>query len=206
MRIDICLSVDPRRGDQFVRGLSVLPHGTGRAPRIAVFAEGHHAQAAREAKVEIVGGAELIQEILDSKGANVEKIDKCIATPAMMAAGMSKLGKILGPRGLMPNPRAGTLTENIEETIKKLRQGQIEFRIDRQGILRASIGKISFGMEKLMENFIVYGSDVIQARPGVFQKKPLTKFLKQITISTNIGRGFPISVPSYAALLTDKAS
>ena len=196
VRIAVVLAVDPRKSNQFVRGWTVLPHGTGKAPRIAVFAEGLEAQKAREAEVECVGGPELIQEVMDKPDEMLKRFDQCIATPAMMAAGMSKLGRILGPRGLMPNPKTGTLTEDVMEAIIKLRQGQIEFRVDRTGALHSDLGKTSFGVSKLLENTAAYGSEVIKARPVMFQKKPPSQFIRKITLSSTSGRGFPISLPS----------
>lgn len=142
----------------------------------------------------------MVQEVIDTEGAVMSQIDRCLATPSMMSLGIAKLGKILGPRGLMPNPKTGTLTDNISEAIQKLRQGQIEFRVDRFGVLHAPIGKVSFGIDKLRENTEAYISDVLQHRPTMFRQKSIAEFLRSVTLSSPHGRGRPVTVSSLGAL------
>eukprot|EP00210_Caulerpa_lentillifera_P001220 g1176.t1 len=200
LNIHLTLGVDPKKSDQFVRGVSRLPHGTGKRVTIAVFADGVQAEKARKLNVDLVGGLDLIHEVLETQGKNVEHIKRCVATPSMMKE-LAKAGRILGPRGLMPNPKLGTLTDDVTEAISKLQEGQIEFRVDRMGTMHSALGKISFGYEKLLENVLVFGRDVLSSKPPKFIKRPETKFIKGITICGSDGRGFPVTVPSMIQLI-----
>ena len=154
------LGVDPKHADQMVRGTVALPHGTGRTVRIAVFAQGEKAAEANEAGADVVGAEDLGEKI---KGGWAE-FDVCVATPEMMKV-VGKLGKILGPKGLMPNPKAGTVTMDISRTVKELKGGRIEFRVDKQANIAAAVGKMSFDKEKLIENVRTLADAILKAKP-----------------------------------------
>jgi len=178
------LSVDTKKSDQMVRGTVVLPHGTGKKIRVAVFCKGEHERQAREAKADFVGGMELIDKV----AAGFLDFDCSIATPDMMKD-LSKLGKVLGPRGLMPSPKTGTVTNDIVKAIEDVRKGKVEFRVDKQGGIHLSVGKISFSEEQLNDN----ASKVIEA---INEAKPASvkgRFIKSssITVSMNPGLRIP---------------
>lgn len=178
------LSVDTKKSDQMVRGTVVLPHGTGKKIRVAVFCKGEHDRLAREAKADFVGGMELIDKV----AGGFLDFDCSIATPDMMKD-LSKLGKVLGPRGLMPSPKTGTVTNDIVKAIEDVRKGKVEFRVDKQGGIHLSVGKISFSEEQLNDN----ASKVIEA---INEAKPASvkgKFIKSssITVSMNPGLRIP---------------
>jgi len=174
------LSVDTKKSDQMVRGTVVLPHGTGKKVRVAVFCKGEHERQAREANADLVGGIELIEKVA---GGFLE-FDCAIATPEMMKD-LSKLGKVLGPRGLMPSPKTGTVTNDIAKAIEDVRKGKVEFRVDKQGGIHLSVGKISFSEEQLNDN----ASKVIEALNEAKPASVKGKFVKSscITISMNPG-------------------
>lgn len=174
------LGVDPKHADQMVRGAMVLPHGIGKTVRVAVLAKGDKAREAEAAGADIVGADDLIEKIT---GGWLE-FDKMIATPDMMVA-VSKVGKILGPRGLMPNPKLGTVTFEVTKAIKDQKLGKIEYRTEKSGIVHVAIGKKSFGPEKLKENFLALVGTIVKAKP------PTSKgtYLKNITISTTMSPG-----------------
>ena len=174
------LSVDTKKSDQMVRGTVVLPHGTGKKVRVAVFCKGEHERQARDAKADYVGGIELIEKV----GAGFLDFDCAIATPEMMKD-LSKLGKVLGPRGLMPSPKTGTVTNDISKAIEDVRKGKVEFRVDKQGGVHLSVGKISFSEEQLNDN----ASKVIEA---VNESRPASvkgKFVKSLSISASMNPG-----------------
>jgi large subunit ribosomal protein L1 len=178
------LSVDTKKSDQMVRGTVVLPHGTGKKVRVAVFCKGEHERQAREAKADYVGGTELIDKV----GAGFLDFDCAIATPEMMKD-LSKLGKVLGPRGLMPSPKTGTVTNDISKAIEDVRRGKVEFRVDKQGGMHLSVGKISFTEEQLNDN----ASRVIEA---VNESRPASvkgKFVKGLSIAASMNPGLRIS-------------
>ncbi|MDD5281652.1 MAG: 50S ribosomal protein L1 [Candidatus Omnitrophica bacterium] len=178
------LSVDTKKSDQMVRGTVVLPHGTGKKVRVAVFCKGEHERQAREAKADYVGGTELIDKV----GAGFLDFDCAIATPEMMKD-LSKLGKVLGPRGLMPSPKTGTVTNDITKAIEDVRKGKVEFRVDKQGGMHLSVGKISFTEEQLNDN----ASKVIEA---VNESRPASvkgKFVKSLGIATSMNPGLRIA-------------
>ncbi len=179
------LGVDPKQTDQIVRGAVTLPHGTGKTARILVFAKGEKAKEAEQAGSDFVGGEELIEKI---NGGWLE-FDKAIATPDMMGL-ISKVAKILGPRGLMPNPKLGTVTMDLTKAIKEQKQGKVEYRTEKAGIVHVMIGKKSFGTEKLKENFIALISVIIKSKP------PTSKgtYLKNVTVSTTMSPGIPLDV------------
>ncbi len=181
------LGVDPRKADQMVRGTVQLPHGTGKEVRVLVFAKGEKEKEAKEAGAEYVGGEELLEKI---KGGWFE-FDRAVATPDMMGA-VGKIGKLLGPRGLMPNPKTGTVTFNIKETVQELKAGKIEFKVDKAGIVHAPVGKVSFGLEKLKDNIIAMVETIFKLKP------PTSKgvYVKNISLSSTQGPGVKIDPAS----------
>ena len=177
------LSVDTKKSDQMIRGTVVLPHGTGKKVRIAVFCKGEHERQAREAKADYVGA----NELMDKVAAGFLDFDCAIATPEMMKD-LSKLGKVLGPRGLMPSPKTGTVTNDISKAIDDLRKGKVEFRVDKQGGMHLSVGKISFNEDQINDN----ASKVIEA---VNESRPVSvkgKFVKSLSITTSMNPGLRI--------------
>ena len=177
------LGVDTKKSDQMIRGTVVLPHGTGKKVRVAVFCKGEHEHQARESKADYVGGTEL----MDKVAAGFLDFDCAIATPEMMKD-LSKLGKILGPRGLMPSPKTGTVTNDISKAIEDVRKGKVEFRVDKQGGMHLSVGKISFDENQINDN----ASKVIEA---VNESRPASvkgKFVKSLSITTSMNPGLKI--------------
>lgn len=186
--VAIRLGVDVKQSDQMVRGAVSLPHGLGKEVRILVFAKGEKEKEATQAGADYVGSDELIEKI---QGGWME-FDKVIATPDMMGQ-VSKIGKVLGPRGLMPNPKVGTVTFDIEKAVRENKAGKVEFRTDKSGIIHAAVGKHSFGAEKLMENLRVLIDDVVKLKPAASKGV----YLKTISISSTMGPGVkvdPISI------------
>jgi len=177
------LGVDPKKPDQMVRGTVVLPHGTGKKVRVLVFAKGQKEKEAQDAGADFVGGEDLIEKI--SKG--WLEFDKAIATPDMMGL-VSKLGKILGPRGLMPNPKMGTVTFDLEKAIKEIKAGKVEFKVEKAGIVHVPIGKVSFGLQKLLDNIKSVLEVILRLKP------PTSKgiYLKSIALTTTMGPGIKI--------------
>lgn len=177
------LGVDPRHSDQMVRGTVVLPHGTGKSVKVLVFAKGEKEKEATEAGADFVGAEDMIEKI---KGGWLE-FDKAIATPDMMGA-VSKIGRILGPRGLMPNPKVGTVTFDIGKTVKEVKGGKVEFRTEKTGIVHTTIGKRSFGKDKLRENFLALLDKLIKMKPASSKGA----YLKGIALSTTMSPGVKI--------------
>ena len=177
------LGVDPKRSDQMVRGSVVLPHGTGVKVRILVFAKGDKEKEARDAGAEIVGGDDLVEKV---KGGWLE-FDKAIATPDMMG-NVGKLGKVLGPRGLMPNPKTGTVTFEVAKAISDIRKGRVEFKIEKAGIVHVRIGKVSFEANKLRENGSMLLDSVMKAKPASSKGR----YLKSVTVTSTMGPGIPL--------------
>ena len=190
--VAIRLGVDPKKPDQMVRGTVVLPHGTGKEVKVLVFAQGEKEKEAREAGTDYVGGEELAEKI--SKG--WLEFDKAIATPDMMKV-VSTLGKILGPRGLMPNPKVGTVTFEVGKAVQDIKSGKVEFRVDKAGNLHCSVGKVSFGQEKLRENIFVLLDSVIKAKPASSKGA----YVKGLTISTTMGPGIKVDPLSVKNLM-----
>lgn len=174
------LGVDPKRSDQMVRGSAVLPHGTGVKVRILVFAKGEKEIEAREAGADVVGGDELVEKV---KGGWLE-FDRAIATPDLMGS-VGKLGKLLGPRGLMPNPKTGTVTFEVARAISDIRKGRVEYKVEKAGILHVRVGKVSFEADKLCENAMAIVDSVIKAKPASSKGR----YLKSVTLSSTMGPG-----------------
>jgi large subunit ribosomal protein L1 len=181
------LGVDPRKADQMVRGTVSLPHGTGRSVRVAAFATGEKAREAREAGADVVGGEDLVEQIL--KG--TIDFDAAVATPDLMSA-VGKAGRVLGPRGLMPNPKAGTVTFDIGKAVNDIKAGKLEYRVDRTGNLHLVIGKRSFDEAALLENYHAVVEEILRAKPSAAKGK----YIKTMTLSTTMGPGIPID-PSH---------
>lgn len=184
LEVAIRLGVDPRHADQQIRGAVSLPHGTGRTVRVAVFAKGEKAKEAQEAGAEKVGAEDLIAEI--QKG--WMEFDVAVATPDMMGA-VGKLGKILGPKGLMPNPKTGTVTLEVAKAVKEIKAGKVEYRVDKTGIVHVPIGKVSFDAEKLVHNFRTLMNVIIKAKPASAKGT----YLKSVVVSSTMGPGVRIS-------------
>lgn len=181
------LGVDPKHADQMVRGVCELPKGSGRTLRVAVFAKDAKADEAKEAGADIVGAEDLVEEV--QKG-NVN-FDRCIATPDMMPL-VGRLGKVLGPRGLMPNPKVGTVTPNIAEAVKSAKGGAVEFRVEKAGIVHAGVGKVSFSEGDLVENIKAFVTAVTKARPSGAKGT----FLKQLALTSTMGPGLKVEITS----------
>ncbi len=190
VEVALNLGVDPRHADQMVRGTVVLPQGTGRKVTVLVFAKGEAEKQAKEAGADYVGADEYIQRISEEGWTD---FDVAIATPDMMSK-VGRLGKILGPRGLMPNPKSGTVTFDVAKAVKEAKAGRIEFRVDRTGNLHAPIGKISFGSEQLLENLQSFLDAVVRARPSTVKGQ----YIKSITLSTTMSPG--VRLDKQAAL------
>ena len=185
--IAINLGVDPRHADQMVRGVCNLPHGTGRSLRVAVFAKGDKADAAKAAGADIVGAEDLFEQV--QKG-QID-FDRCIASPDMMAL-VGRLGKVLGPRGLMPNPKTGTVSPDVAGAVKAAKSGAVEFRVERAGILHAGVGKAKFSQQQLMENILALLDEVRRAKPSGAKGS----FIQRISLSSTMGPGVRVDPKS----------
>lgn len=185
--VDVALKigVDPRRSDQHVRGTVSLPNGTGKTLRILVFAKGDKIKEALAAGADYVGHEELLEKV----GGGWTDYDAVVATPEMMRD-VGKLGKVLGPRGLMPTPKAGTVTTDIAKAVKELKGGKIEFKLDRHGVINNGVGKVSFASEKLVENILVFINAVQRAKPATAKGH----FLRSLVISSTMGPGLKIDL------------
>jgi len=177
------MGVDPRKADQMIRGTVSLPHGTGRSVRVAAFAQGDKAREAQEAGADLVGGDDLVNEII--KG-NID-FDAAVATPDMMSV-VGKAGRVLGPRGLMPNPKTGTVTNDIGKAVRDIKAGRLEYRVDRQGNLHLVIGKRSFDERHLLDNYLAVVDEVIRAKPSTAKGK----YINTVTVSSTMGPGIKI--------------
>ncbi len=189
VEIAMNLGVDPKHADQMVRGVCNLPNGTGRTLKVAVFARGDKAEEAKRAGADIVGAEELIDIV--SKG--TIDFDRCIATPDMMGL-VGRLGKVLGPRGLMPNPRVGTVTMNVTQAVKDAKGGAVEFRVEKAGIIQAGVGKSSFTEAALVANIKAFADAVIKAKPAGAKGT----YLKRIAISSTMGPGVKVEPQSLS--------
>ncbi len=189
VEIALNLGVDPRHADQMVRGVVTLPKGTGKDVRVAVFAKGDKADEARAAGADIVGAEDLMEEIQGGK----TDFDRVIATPDMMGV-VGRLGKVLGPKGLMPNPKLGTVTPNVGEAVKAAKGGQVEFRTEKAGIIHAGIGKASFEAADLKANFDAFVDAIVKAKPSGAKGK----FMQKVAISSSMGRGVKLDLEEIA--------
>jgi large subunit ribosomal protein L1 len=183
------LGVDPRHADQNVRGTVSLPHGTGKTVRVAVFAKGEKAKEALEAGADFVGADELVNKVKDE---NWTDFDRAVATPDMMGA-VGRIGKILGPRGLMPNPKVGTVTMDVARVVRELKAGQVEFRVEKAGIVQVGVGKVSFGVEKLLENVRTVIASVVRAKPSTAKGQ----YIRTAYVSSTMGPGVPIDTSDF---------
>ena len=190
VEIAMNLGVDPKHADQMVRGVVNLPNGTGRTQRVAVFARGAKAEEAKAAGADIVGAEDLVAEVQEGK----IDFDRCIATPDMMGL-VGRLGKVLGPRGLMPNPRVGTVTPDVTAAVKASKGGAVEFRVEKAGIVHAGIGKASFDAKALEENIRAFADAVIKAKPAGAKGN----YVKRVAISSTMGPGVKIDPSSVTA-------
>jgi large subunit ribosomal protein L1 len=190
IELAINLGVDPRHADQMVRGVVSLPGGTGRALRVAVFAKGAKADEAKKAGADIVGAEELAEQV--QKGEI--NFDRCIATPDMMGV-VGRLGKVLGPRGLMPNPKVGTVTMDVTQAIKDAKGGAVEYRVEKAGVVQAGIGKASFTEDAIVQNVKAFVDSVVKAKPSGAKGT----YLKKISLSSTMGPGVKVTLPSVGA-------
>ncbi|HXP73937.1 MAG TPA: 50S ribosomal protein L1 [Stellaceae bacterium] len=190
IEVSLNLAVDPRKADQNVRGTVMLPRGTGKSLRVAVFAKGDRAEEARQAGADIVGAEDLAEKVT----AGQIEFDRCIAAPDMMSI-VGKLGKILGPRGLMPNPRLGTVTANVSEAVKAAKGGQVEYRAEKAGIVHAGIGKASFPEEALVENLRAFVGAISRAKPSGVKGT----FIQKVSLSSTMGPGLKLEISSLAS-------
>ncbi|SDI26927.1 large subunit ribosomal protein L1 [Sinosporangium album] len=196
VEVALRLGVDPRKADQIVRGTVNLPHGTGKTARVLVFATGDRAEEARQAGADIVGADELIDEI--SKGNRLSEFDAVVATPELMGK-VGRLGRVLGPRGLMPNPKSGTVTPDVAKAVTDIKGGKIEFRVDRHANLHFVIGKVSFPERQLLENYSAALDEVLRLKPSAAKGR----YLKKVTFSTSMGPGIPVD-PSVTRGVTSE--
>jgi large subunit ribosomal protein L1 len=182
VELSVRLGVDPRQADQNVRGTVVLPHGTGKTVRVAVFAKGEKEREAREAGADVVGGEELVKKISEESWL---EFDKAIATPDMMGL-VGRIGKLLGPRGLMPNPKVGTVTFEVAKAVSELKGGKVEYRVDKAGIVHVPIGKRSFGEQRLTENAATLLSSLVRAKPAAAKGNYMVSVSVSATMSPGI--------------------
>ncbi len=185
VELHVKLGVDSRHADQQVRGAIVLPHGTGRTQRILVFAKGAKADEAREAGADFVGEMDMVEKIQKE---NWFAYDVVVASPDMMGV-VGRLGKVLGPKGLMPSPKAGTVTPNVAQAVKEIKAGKVEYRLDKTNIIHCPIGKVSFGPEKLAENFSALMGAIVKAKPSAAKGQ----YLRSCTVASTMGPGVKVN-------------
>jgi len=190
--VAIKLGVNPKHADQMIRGSVVLPHGLGKTVRVAVFAKGEKEREALDAGADVAGADDLVEKV---KGGWME-FDKVVATPDMMGT-VGKLGKILGPRGLMPNPKVGTVTFDVKAAVQELKAGKVEFRVEKAGIVHSPVGKVSFGADKLRENVLALLESILKLKPASSKGT----YLKAISLSTTMGPGVSIDPTDVRDLL-----
>ncbi len=195
VEVHVRLGVDSRHADQQVRGAVVLPNGTGRTVRVAVFAKGADADAAAAAGAEVVGAEDLVARI---QGEGFMDFDVCIAAPNMMGL-VGRLGKVLGPRGLMPSPKAGTVTPDVAKAVEEAKAGKIEYRLDKTNIIHCHIGKVSFGAEKLAENFNTLVDAIIKAKPAAAKGQ----YIRSCVLATTMGPGIKVNPNKVGTVATE---
>lgn len=185
VELAVRLGVDPRHADQQVRGTVVLPNGTGKEVKVLVLAKGEKIKEAEAAGADFAGGEELVEKIQNE---NWFGFDVIIATPDMMGV-VGKIGRVLGPKGLMPNPKSGTVTFDVEQAVKEIKAGKVEYRVDKAAIINVPIGKVSFGADKLAENFKTIADAIIKAKPAAAKGR----YLKSVTVSSTMGPGIKVN-------------
>ena len=183
VEVAVRLGVDPRKADQMIRGTVSLPHGTGRSVRVAAFAVGDKAREAEEAGADVVGGEDLVNDVMAGK----IEFDAAVATPDAMGM-VGRAGRVLGPRGLMPNPKTGTVTTDIGKAVRDIKAGKLEYRVDRQGNVHLVIGKRSFDEQRLLDNYLAVIDEVLRAKPAAAKGK----YIKSVTISSTMGPGIRV--------------
>jgi large subunit ribosomal protein L1 len=188
VEVSMNLGVDPRQADQQVRGMVALPNGTGKSVRVAVFAKGPKVAEAQAAGADLVGGDDLAEKVL----AGQIDFDRVIAAPDMMGV-VGKLGKVLGPRGLMPNPKLGTVTPNVAQAVKDAKAGQVEFRVDKTGNINAGVGKVKFDEAQLAQNLKAFLDAIVKARPSGVKGN----YIKKVTLSSTMGPGVKLDVAAF---------
>lgn len=191
VEVHMRLGVDPKHADQQVRGTIVLPNGLGKSKKVLVIASGDKQREAQEAGADIVGGDEIVQRI---QAENWTDYDAVVATPDMMRS-VGRLGKILGPRGLMPNPKTGTVTTDVTSAVREIKAGKVEFRVDKTGVIHAPVGKTSFATDKLFENANMLIQAVVRAKPSAAKGK----YVKSVTVCSTMGPGVPLDVSVFNA-------
>ena len=189
IEVTLNLNLDVRKAEQNLRGTVMLPHGTGKSLRVAVFAKGPRAEEAKAAGADLVGAEDLAEKV---QGGTIE-FDRCIATPDMMAL-VGRLGKVLGPRGLMPNPKLGTVTANVTEAVKAAKGGQVEYRAEKAGLVQAGVGKASFSEEAIADNVRTFVNAISRAKPTGIKGT----FIKKVSLSSTMGPGVKLELPSIA--------
>ena len=192
VEVHMRLGVDPKHADQMVRGTVVLPNGLGKSKRVLVIASGDKLREATEAGAEFVGGEDMVQKIMSESWTDYDAV---IATPDMMRS-VGKLGKVLGPRGLMPNPKTGTVTNDVAKAVQEVKAGKVEFRVDKTGVIHAPLGKVSFDTEKLIENATTLVNAVLKAKPPAAKGK----YVLSVTVCSTMGPGVPLDATVINAI------
>jgi len=191
VEVAVNLGVDPRHADQMVRGMVNLPNGTGRSIRVAVFCKEENIEVAKEAGADVVGGENLAEKVQQGE----IDFERCVATPDMMSI-VGKLGKVLGPRGLMPNPKLGTVTKDVAEAVKAAKGGQVEFRVEKAGVIHAGVGKASFSEGALRENVAVFIDAINKAKPSGVKGT----YIKKVALSSTMGPGLKLDIATLGAV------